>query len=77
MACDITTDSLFEELSRRFKNLKQHSEKNGAVLQFKGRRPGMSGRGCRGEAAVVRECIEKAVLAGQTDGTPITAGPRR
>ncbi|MDR1540001.1 MAG: hypothetical protein LBU32_18770, partial [Clostridiales bacterium] len=74
MACDIiTTDSLLEELSRRFKSLEQHSEKNGAVLNFKGRRPGQSGgsRGCRGEAAGVHECIERTVHAGQTDGTPI------
>ncbi|MDR1541835.1 MAG: hypothetical protein LBU32_28415 [Clostridiales bacterium] len=71
MACDIiTTDSLLEELSRRFKSLEQHSEKNGTVLHFKGRRPGQSA-GCCNEAAGVRECIERAVLAGQTDGTPI------
>ncbi|MDR1537838.1 MAG: hypothetical protein LBU32_07540 [Clostridiales bacterium] len=78
MACDTAaTDSLFEELSRRFKSLNQHSEKNGAVLHIKGRRPGASGCGRRGEDAVIRECIEKAVLAGQTDGIPIAAGPRR
>jgi hypothetical protein len=52
MACDITAiDSLFEELSRRFKSLDQHSEKNSAVLHFKGRRSGQSGCSCRGEAA--------------------------
>ncbi|MDR1542531.1 MAG: hypothetical protein LBU32_32045 [Clostridiales bacterium] len=75
MACDTAaTDSLFEELSRRFKSLDQHSERNGAVLHFKGKRPGQSGgSGCCGEAAWIHECIARTVLA----GLPITAGPRR
>ncbi|MDR1537265.1 MAG: transposase [Clostridiales bacterium] len=72
MACDIiTTDSLFEELSRRFKNLNQHSEKNGVVLHFKGRRPGASGCGCCGETAGIHEYIERTVHAGQINGIPI------